>query len=77
MFLSPFNRRTIEEKYVEAMKEICGLYSIPFYDNYHASGICFQNAAQKDIYELNGSLHLNEIGQERIALKYENIIKGL
>ena len=74
LFLTPFNRRGIEEPYVEAMKEICGIWCIPCFDNYHSSGICFQSDAQSNVYELSASLHLNEAGQERISKLYESIL---
>lgn len=75
LFLAPFNRRGIEEPYAEAMKEICGIWSVPCFDNYHSSGISFQNDAQLAVYDLNNSLHLNEAGQERISMLYESILK--
>ena len=75
LFLTPFNRQSIEEPYTQAMKEICGIWSIPCFDNYHNSGICFQNEAQAGVYELSSSLHLNEAGQERISMLYESILK--
>lgn len=76
LFLTPFNRRTTEEPYVNAMKEICAKYSIPCFDNYHGSGICFQNSTHLANYDLSSSLHLNEKGQERISYVYESILKN-
>ena len=75
LFLTPFNRYEIEEPYVEAMKEVCGEYSVPCFDNYHCSGICFPNDAQSKVYELSDA-HLNEVGQERISYLYESILKN-
>lgn len=74
LFLTPFNRRGIEEPYVEAMKEICGIWCVPCFDNYHSGGICFQNAAQAAKYELSATLHLNEAGQERVSYLYESLL---
>ena len=74
LFLTPFNRRGIEEPYVEAMKEICGIWCIPCFDNYHSGGICFQSEGQARVYELSNSLHLNEAGQERVSLLYESLL---
>ena len=74
LFLTPFNRRGIEEPYAEAMKEVCGNWCVPCFDNYHSSGICFQSDAQAGAYELSDSLHLNEAGQERISRLYESIL---
>ena len=74
LFLTPFNRRKIEEPYVEAMKEICGIWCVPCFDNYHSGGICFHNGAQAAKYELNSTLHLNEAGQERVSYLYESLL---
>lgn len=74
LFLTPFNRRGIEEEYAQAMKEICGIWCIPCFDNYHNGNMCFQNEAQQGIYELSGSLHYNEAGQERLSYLYESIL---
>ena len=74
LFLTPFNRRGIEEPYAEAMKEICGIWCVPCFDNYHSGGICFQSEGQSEVYELSASLHLNEAGQERISLLYESLL---
>lgn len=74
LFLTPFNRRGIEEPYAEAMKEVCGNWCVPCFDNYHSSGICFRSDAQAGAYELSDSLHLNEAGQERISQLYESIL---
>lgn len=76
LFLTPFNRRGIEEPYVNAMKEICGKWCVPCFDNYHSGGICFQNESQAAKYELSGTLHLNELGQERVSYLYESLLKN-
>ena len=76
LFLTPFNRRGTELPYVEAMKEICGLYSQVVYDNYHSSGICFQNDTHLGIYD-QGNLHLNGLGNEKMAKKYIPILETL
>lgn len=75
LFLTPFNRRGTEKPYVEAMKEICGKYSIPCFDNFHSCGIDLQNATHLSIYEQT-SLHFNEKGHERISYLYESILKN-
>lgn len=72
LFMSPFNLRGIEEDYADAMKEITGIYSIPFYDCYRRSTVCFQNTAQAETFELGNTLHLNEAGQERFSYIVES-----
>lgn len=76
LFLTPFNRRGTEKEYAEAMKEVCGLYSQVVYDNYHSSGICFQNSTHVTTYD-NGNFHLNELGNEKMAKKYKPILYTL
>lgn len=76
LFLTPFNRRGIEEPYVDAMKEICGIYCIPCFDNYHNGNMSFQNPYQKQVYELGTTLHYNEAGQERLSFLYESILNN-
>ncbi len=75
LFLTPFERYGTEEAYVTAMEEICAKWSIPCFDNYHDSGICWQNAAQKEAYE-SANLHFNKAGHERISYIYETILKN-
>lgn len=77
VFLTPFNRRGTELPYVDAMKEICGLYSIPCFDNYRGSGVCFQNSNQRVYYDLNNTLHLTELGNEFVSYKYESLLKSM
>ena len=77
LFLTPFNRRGIEEAYANAMKEICGIYCIPCFDNYHNGNMSFQNTYQKQAYELGTTLHYNEAGQERLSYLYESILNNL
>ena len=76
LFLTPFNRRNTEEPYCNAMKEICANYGIPCFDNFHAGGVCWQNTSQKNVYDLNNSIHFNEEGQERLSYLYESILKN-
>ena len=67
LLCAPFNRRGIEEDYAAAMETMAGIYSVPFFDSYHRSTICFQNTAQNTTYELENTLHLNEAGHERFS----------
>lgn len=67
LFLSPFNRHGTEADYAEAMKDITGIYSIPFYDCYRRSEVCFQNNAQNSAFGIDDSLHLNAAGNERLS----------
>ena len=75
LFLTPFERYGTEEAYVTAMQEICAKWSIPCFDNYHNSGICWQNDEQRLIYE-SANLHFNQAGHERISCMYESILKN-
>ena len=75
LFLTPFERYGTEEAYVTAMEEVCAKWSIPCFDNYHDSGICWQNDAQKEAYE-SANLHFNKAGHERISYIYETILKN-
>ncbi len=75
LFLTPFERYGTEEAYVTAMQEVCSKWSIPCFDNYHNSGICWQNEAQKEAYE-SANLHFNRAGHERISYMYESILKN-
>lgn len=77
LVLSPFNRNNNEDTYVDAIKEIAGIYSIAFFDNYRELGISMNNPSQKLIYESEDSLFLNELGHTKISLKYENLLKNL
>lgn len=72
LFLSPFNRHGTESDYADAMKEITGIYSVPFYDCYRRSGICFQNNAQNLTFGIGDSLHLNAAGNERFSYIIES-----
>ena len=76
LFLTPFNRRGTELPYVKAMEEICEKYSIPCFNNYKSSGICFQNSTQLGIYD-QANLHLNGLGNEKMARKYIPILETL
>lgn len=76
LFLTPFNRRGTELPYVKAMEEICEKYSIPCFNNYKSSGVCFQNSTHLITYD-NGNLHLNGLGNEKMARKYIPILKTL
>lgn len=75
LFLTPFERYGTEEAYATAMQEVCAKWSIPCFDNYHNSGICWQNEAQKAAYE-SANLHFNQAGHERISYMYESILKN-
>lgn len=77
LFLTPFNRRGVELPYATAMEEVCAKYSVPCFNNYKASGICFQNAAQKAYFDLNNTLHLTKLGNEYMANKYIHILESM
>ena len=77
LMMSPFYRRNTEEPYGVAMEEVSGLWGQSFYDCYHRSGITFKNQAHKNLYELGGSLHMNELGQERFSYLVEKQLELL
>ena len=52
--------------YVDAIIEVCRMYSIPVLDNYSNIGIYPKNSTQKSIYTADG-LHPNEEGHKKIA----------
>lgn len=52
--------------YVNAIKEVCGAYSVPVIDMYNESGISPFNEAQQKMY-MPDSLHYNEEGYKRLA----------
>ena len=55
----------------KAIKEICYLYGIPVYDNYHLSGIYPQNDTNKNLFTTDGC-HWNDHGHEVVG---KNIAK--
>lgn len=76
LFLTPFRRRDTEFPYCVAMEEVCSKYSIPVFNNYKNSGICFKNSAQDALYDIE-NLHLNALGNERVARKYVAILESM
>ena len=77
LFLSPFNRHNYELPYVEAMKDIAGLYSQWFFDCYNGNGITFNIQAVKNAYDLSNTLHLNEDGQERFSYVVQALLEQM
>ena len=69
--------------YVEAMKQVCGKWSIPCFDNYHNCGISFQNpahAAWMDEGIVRGSTanrHFSAEAYEWLSHKYEAILESI
>ena len=75
LFMTPSKRTGKELDYADAMIKVCRNYSIPVYDTYGELGILIGTstgiASQKSIFELNNSIHLNELGQEYLSYKVE------
>ena len=90
LFLTNYNRWPSKNKvglsdidYVEAMKEICGIWAMPCFDNYHCCGISFQNPAQIAWADAGVSLglapdhHFSEAGYDRLLTVYEALLENL
>ena len=70
--------------YVEAMKQVCAVWSIPCFDNYHNCGISFQNpahAAWMDEGLVRGdekpNRHFSAEAYEWLSYKYEAILASI
>lgn len=77
-FITPLNYGNDEKhlKYVEAMIDICGKYSIPVLDMYHNGQISTMTGELNNLYFADG-LHPNELGHRVIARKIANFIGQL
>ena len=64
------------EQYVNAMIEVCEMYSIPVYDAFGKLGIYAKNSSQNSTYLTDG-LHLNNNGHEVLGRGIYNFILGL
>ena len=76
LFMTPSKRTGKELPYADAMIKACRNYSIQCYDTYGKLGILVGttvgNTAQKEIFELSGSVHLNAKGNEYLSYKIES-----
>ena len=69
--------------YVEAMKEVCALWAMPCFDNYHSSGISFRNPAQLAwadegvVLGLAPNHHFSDEAYDYLLTKYEALLEGL
>ena len=70
--------------YAEAMLAVCRRWAIPCFDNYHQSGISFQNPHQRQWMDEALSLgdakpnhHFSEEAYEWLLPKYEALLLGL
>ena len=75
LFVTPYIREGNEEVYANAMKEVCSHRSIACFDS-RSSGLDFISQPIRNLYELDGSKHFNEIGQERLSYLYESLLNG-
>lgn len=64
------------EQYVNAMIEVCEMYSIPVYDAFGKLGIYAKDSSQNSTY-LSDGLHLNNNGHEVLGRGIYNFILGL
>lgn len=62
--------------YADAIKKICGKYSIPVYDAHTLAGICPFVTAQRDLYTVGG-MYLNTEGHKKIANGLVNFLNTL
>lgn len=81
-FITPYQRKngSIPDHipYIEAIKTICKLYSIPVFDNYTNGGVYWTNTAQLSALVLpSDTYHLNETGMEYASYKYEHFLRSL
>ena len=90
LFMTNYNRYMSKSKinlsdidYVEAMKRVCGRWSIPCFDNYHNCGISFQNPAhlawmdEGIVRGGNANRHFSAEAYEWLSYKYEAILETL
>lgn len=91
LFMTNYNRWPTKNKlglsdidYVEAMKQVCAVWSIPCFDNYHNCGISFQNpahAAWMDEGLVRGdekpNRHFSAEAYEWLSYKYEAILASI
>ncbi len=90
LFMTNYNRWPGENQiglsdldYVEAMKQVCGKWSIPCFDNYRNCGIFFQNPAHaawmdEGIVRGDGpNRHFSAQAYQWLSYKYETILASL
>ncbi len=72
-----------EIAYVDAMLEVCALWSIPCFDNFRSSGICFLNKAQVQWIDegiflgIGENHHFTEKAYEWLLPKYRALLESL
>lgn len=76
-FITPYNRRSATQAYINAILTICKKYSIPVFDNWEKGGICWTNTAQVSALTLSDTYHLNTAGMIYASYKYESFLKSL
>ena len=59
--------------YVQVLKHICGMYSIPIFDAFHSSGITTRVQTQVTAL-IPDKLHPNDAGQEKLGRAYASFI---
>ena len=90
LFMTNYNRWPSQNKiglsdidYVKAMQEVCAVWSIPCFDNYHCCGISFQNPAHAAWMDEgivrggNANRHFSAEAYEWLSYKYEALLESL
>jgi hypothetical protein len=90
LFMTNYNRYMSKNKiglsdidYVEAMKRVCGRWSIPCFDNYHDCGLSFQNPAHLAWMDEgiarggDANRHFSAEAYEWLSYKYEALLETL
>lgn len=90
LFMTNYNRWPSKNElgisdlaYVEAMQEMCGIYSIPCFDNYHNAGLSFHNphqlawADEGVVLGLPENHHFSEEAYDWLLPKYAALLAAL
>lgn len=90
LFMTNYNRWPAKNElgisdlaYVEAMQEMCGIYAIPCFDNYHNAGISFQNpnqlawADEGIVLGMPENHHFSEEAYDWLLPKYAALLAAL
>ena len=73
MFITPYFYRE-QTDYIGAIENACMNIGTVHCKNNKQGGICAWNDTVKSMYFID-SVHLNELGQERVACEYEGFMR--
>lgn len=76
-FITPFNRNSNYQAYVDAIHVGCKKRGIAVFDNILDGGLDWANSAQVSALTLSDTYHLNDAGHLRDSYKYEAFLKRL